>query len=59
MELILKCYIYCVTAVIYLYIVCKRNITKFVRVSRKRDFSDQLDGGERKKSKGRKFWGEP
>ena len=36
------------------------DIIKFLRVSKKRDLSDQSDSGEQQyKSKGRKFRGEP
>ena len=38
----------------------KMDITKFLQVLKKRDLSDQSDSGEQqKKSKGRKFRGEP
>ena len=45
---------------LFIYIVYKMDITKFLRVLKKRDLSDQSDSGEQqKKSKGKKFRGEP
>ena len=35
------------------------DITKLLRVSKKRDLSDQSDSGEQQKSRRRKFRGEP
>ena len=45
---------------LFIYIVCKMDITKLLRVLKKRELSNQLDSGEQEnKSKGRTFSGEP
>ena len=45
---------------LFIYIAYKMDITKFLRVSKKIDLSEQSDSGEQQqKSKGRKLGGEP
>ena len=38
---------------LYIYIAYKMDTTKFLRVSKKRDHSDQSDSGEQKKHQGK------
>ena len=37
---------YTLLLLVFIYIVCKMDITNFLRVSRKRDLCDQSDSGE-------------
>ena len=40
---------------LFIYIAYKMDITKVLRFSKKRDFSDQLDSGEQQKKQGKEI----
>ena len=48
-EFLIESVVYIVLLLLLIYIVCKMDIAKFLRISKERDLSDQSDSGKQKK----------